>query len=326
MHASLRVLLKEVIDYAGLFPPAGLALGPAIANYLAYRAQPDAWMLSRFICPAARLTELGERLAAMDPRPRTVPVSAVARGGASRDELLRGLRQDLADIVAFQERAGALGRVECFELRLCPATDGDYRRLVGELDAAFTGAAIADGARVFFELPLAPSWRDDLAAFTDGLQALRVARAAATPRPRLAPPGVKLRCGGLTADAFPSAEQVAGVILACQMAQTPLKFTAGLHHPLRHIDAGLQTPVHGFINVFMAGVLAYALHLEAADLQAVVEEQDARQFHFLDEGASWNDAFATASEIAVARRDCVISFGSCSFDEPREDLRRLRWM
>ncbi|NUQ50561.1 MAG: hypothetical protein HUU27_11690, partial [Phycisphaerae bacterium] len=145
-------------------------------------------------------------------------------------------------------------------------------------------------------------------------------------RAGLAPPGMKLRCGGQTADAFPSAEQVAGVIHACQAAAVPLKFTAGLHHPLRHIDAGLQAPVHGFINVLMAGVLAYALHLEPADLQAVVEEQDARQFHFHDEGASWNDAFATASEIAIARRDRVVSFGSCSFDEPREDLRRMRWM
>src|SRR5439155_23923759 len=73
--------------------------------------------------------------------------------------------------------------------------------------------------------------------------------------------GYKLRCGGLHASTFPSIEQVAHVITACRDAGVPLKFTAGLHHPLRHYDSAVQTHVHGFLNAFGAGVLAHARKL-----------------------------------------------------------------
>ena len=59
MNASLRALLSGVVDYAGLFPPAGLPLDQAIRNYARYRQGSDAWMLGRFVIPAARLAEFG---------------------------------------------------------------------------------------------------------------------------------------------------------------------------------------------------------------------------------------------------------------------------
>ena len=40
---SLHILLKSLIDYAGLFPPSGLSMGDAIANYDRYRISPNAW-------------------------------------------------------------------------------------------------------------------------------------------------------------------------------------------------------------------------------------------------------------------------------------------
>lgn len=54
---SLRTLLANLIDYAGLFPPAGLALPAALANYEAYLCAPQSWMLNRLVLPAARLGE-----------------------------------------------------------------------------------------------------------------------------------------------------------------------------------------------------------------------------------------------------------------------------
>src|SRR5437762_2383275 len=59
MHASVRALLNQIIDYAGLFPPAKLPLEQALNNYLRYKKEsPYAWMLGRFVCPAAKLPEL----------------------------------------------------------------------------------------------------------------------------------------------------------------------------------------------------------------------------------------------------------------------------
>jgi hypothetical protein len=52
---ALRALLARLIDYAGLFPPASLELERALANFKHYRASKHAWMLGRFVIPAAQL-------------------------------------------------------------------------------------------------------------------------------------------------------------------------------------------------------------------------------------------------------------------------------
>jgi len=54
---SLRALLANLIDYAGLYPPAGLALPAVLENYETYMASPEGWMLNRLVLPLARLAE-----------------------------------------------------------------------------------------------------------------------------------------------------------------------------------------------------------------------------------------------------------------------------
>ena len=55
---SLQTLLAGLIDYAGLFPPASLSMEQALANYARYREGEHAWMLGRFVVPAARASEV----------------------------------------------------------------------------------------------------------------------------------------------------------------------------------------------------------------------------------------------------------------------------
>ena len=45
--------------------------------------------------------------------------------------------------------------------------------------------------------------------------------------------GYKLRTGGVTADAFPTSAQIAYALVTAATHQLPIKFTAGLHHPIR---------------------------------------------------------------------------------------------
>src|SRR3954447_588364 len=96
MTASLRALLANVIDYAGLFPPAQLPLDAAIRNYARYRAEPESWMLGRFICPAARLAELSPYVDELFGDGRPLAVSAL--GGQ------QSLRQDGEIIASFRDR------------------------------------------------------------------------------------------------------------------------------------------------------------------------------------------------------------------------------
>src|ERR1035441_1202106 len=56
--ASLQALLANLIDYAGLYPPAALPLHDVAEKYAAYRASPYGWMLNRLVLPAAKLAEM----------------------------------------------------------------------------------------------------------------------------------------------------------------------------------------------------------------------------------------------------------------------------
>ena len=55
---SVEALLRELVDYAGMFPPAGLSIGDAVTTYSRYCASADAWMVGTFVVAAERLAEL----------------------------------------------------------------------------------------------------------------------------------------------------------------------------------------------------------------------------------------------------------------------------
>ena len=76
--ATVRALMTGAIDYAGLFPPAGLTMPDAVARFAEYRRGPHAWMLGRFVVPVARLGELGDavKTVAADGLPWSVSVIA----------------------------------------------------------------------------------------------------------------------------------------------------------------------------------------------------------------------------------------------------------
>jgi hypothetical protein len=331
MVGSLRALMRGVIDYAGLFPPTQLPLDQAIRQYARYRKELDHGMLGQFVCPVAQLRDLEPYVDELFPeRALTFGLSALGRGGNDTSELLANLQRDQFAIDLFQGGSKAQAVVSNFEVRLpadyvpaahAPATDLTH---VAKVTTERSGAKRAP-LMIYWESSFRGDWRCSVSAVIEILSADRIGKRFVktyTTRPR----GFKLRCGGQEAAAVPSSEQVAFVIAACREAGVALKFTAGLHHPVRHFDPGMKTKVHGFVNVFAAGVLALAGRLHVQQIREIVEEEDPRSFVFSDEGLQWRDLHATTEEIGEARRQAVISFGSCSFDEPREDLRKLGWL
>lgn len=305
MPASLQALLKHVIDYAGTFPPACLSLDESIRNYARYRNGPDSWLLGRFVCPAVRLAELkpyAELFKEGDP----FHFAVLGSRGQNAEEAARNLAFDLHQLDAFRVYHGGRVVPDVLELYLPESVLPDGLRPDGVKAPQIT----------FYEAPEAAT-----EAVVSALQAINQSRAADA---GLA--GFKLRCGGGDPRAVPSTEQVAFVIATCRAADVPLKFTAGLHHPFRHYDANLRTMVHGFINVFGAGVLAHARGLSEGRIRLILEDEDVGHFAFDDQALRWKEYSASVAEIAAVRRDAVISFGSCSFDEPCDDLRALGWL
>jgi hypothetical protein len=315
---SIQTLLRGILDYAGLFPPAGLGMTEAAANYARYRDDARSWMLSRFICPAGRLPEL-EQAAGERWQAGGAPwsLSVLGRGADSPSDYLKGLREDLDRVAAFRERRDRAAVTEVLELPLPPiGGNGDPDRL-RDILAQTMSLLTAHSARpeaVFFEIGFGLDWDRHMPAAILAVSEHSGAETAA---------GVKIRTGGLTAQTFPSVGQVAAFVTAARDTGVFFKATAGLHHPLRRHDEEIGASMHGFLNVFGGAVLAHTLDLDRNDLRAVLEDEDPDHFEFDEDGLSWNGERIGIAEIEAARASFAVSFGSCSFTEPVEDLESL---
>lgn len=299
--ASLRALLAGSIDYAGLFPPASLALDPAVENYAQYVRAPDAWMLGAFVLPVAKCGEVSALLARFDVQNR-MRVSALGPKTESVPEFLTALHSAADAVSNFNARNGAAASVTQIEMPL-PSQPG----------AMVTEAAEAlDSLRVpvFFETT--PDEAEQTVA-------ILAEHRGATGSDLF---GFKLRTGGVIASAFPSSVQISRALVAANQHRVPIKFTAGLHHPVRHFHSSVQTKMHGFLNVLGAGVLAAEHGWDVQQTARMLEDESTEAFVFTDDTFGW-DRFEIATERVLEHRKLVTSLGSCSFDEPREDLRAL---
>ncbi|HEX5622197.1 MAG TPA: hypothetical protein VFX51_27470 [Solirubrobacteraceae bacterium] len=193
------------------------------------------------------------------------------------------------DLEAVHDARLAGREVELVEARIDPAWIPDTQELVH--------AKLGEGVEAFWELAPGRGLRGAVAA-------VREARA-----------GAKIRCGGATP--APPVEALAEFVAACRDAGVRFKATAGLHHAIRAGDA------HGFLNVLAAAVFAYTDGLTAEELMPLLAEEDPAAFAVDAAGLVVNDRSANAEQIAETRRDLFVAYGSCSFDEPVEDLTAL---
>ncbi|HTT64039.1 MAG TPA: hypothetical protein VMG35_19445 [Bryobacteraceae bacterium] len=249
---SLRALLEHLIDYAGLYPPAGLALPAVLENYEACLASEESWMLNRLVLPAAKLPEVR-------------------------------LRDNWRVTLLVESEPGRLpAQVETLETRLP------------------------------HKLSLATYCEAPLAEIGDGAFA-------------------KVRTGGLTPEAIPSAAALADFLREAAARRIAFKATAGLHHPLRserpltYATGSPRATVHGFVNVFVAAAFAWQ-DAPRELIQDVLLDEDAGAFEFLDGELRWRGRSLRAAEVRSARRGFAHSFGSCSFAEPVADLRMPGWI
>jgi hypothetical protein len=125
---------------------------------------------------------------------------------------------------------------------------------------------------------------------------------------------VKLRTGGTVRDAFPSIDLLADAVTILTDARHPFKCTAGLHTAVRHVDPVTGFPHHGFLNILVATVRALDGGTRAETVAILA----------LEDRAVLARAFAmvTPQQMSAAR-SAFTSYGSCSVDEPLDDLRQL---
>ena len=295
--SGVVALMSNLIDYAGLFPPAKLDMPATVRNYADYLSSPEAWMLGRLLVPAGRLDEFEPCAASLLPHDDEAEPWRISCLIAPAGE--RQLDEDLQRIASFNNHHAApdegLAIIDVIELRADSA-----QKIDDALDM------IADELFAFFELPIEDDPRGLIAALAGG------------------DAGAKVRTGGVTADAAPAPALLARFIGACASANVPFKATAGMHHPFRYHDDSVGARMFGFLNVFVGACLAHEVQLDQELLADLLDDESSSSFRFDAEGLAWREHRLSQDQITDARNHFAVSFGSCSFDDPRDGLRKLK--
>jgi hypothetical protein len=329
--APLNALLNGLIDYAGLFPPAKLEMPRAVELFAQHRASPHAGTLARFICPVSRLAEF-----AREANPRLPDLDAIPVGVTVATKIGSG---SATGVLVPPAGTNGNGYLPPEPWKLSVLIDGPLDQNLNAIDQFNQShyrnhhhSAVIDTVEIkvattqaieaaldllpeelypFFEIPTSADFR----TFATALAGTGA--------------GAKLRTGGITPDLFPSPEVVVDFLSVMNHACVPVKCTAGLHHPIRSAQPLTYEPncashtMHGFLNVFLAAAFFRALDIDKPTAVHLLTETHPEAFRFSDDHFSWRGLRLSTAQIEDAREEFAICFGSCSFEEPISDLKRL---
>jgi hypothetical protein len=285
--AALHALLAGAVDYAGLFPPAALSMGEAMAEYAAAQSGPDTWMLGRFVVPATRLEELAAQTPIAAPG-GSWRLSAIVRDGSDEDRTAvaafstSGVRAR-AVVDAVESKPGTLEGIDWLADAFRATCDAYVE----------VGAGADTGA-----------WLGRIAE--RGLKA-------------------KVRTGGLTADAVPSPSTLLAFIDAAVRWRVPFKATAGLHHAVRGTypvgseERSPRTTMYGYLNVLLA-TAARRAGLPLLEAEGLLRQTNPAGLVFTDRSVRWDGVELPLDLLREVREQQFTSFGSCSFREPAAEL------
>ena len=276
--------MAGAIDYAGLFPPAARPMAEAVRNYAAYRSGAHAWMLGRFVVPAARLEELAAAFAALPDAGGTPwPVSVIARAS------------DAATLAAFNARYGARLRIDMVEVP---------RVTVADVDGL---AVLTPAYDVYAEIDAAGDPAPVIAACARCGVGAKIRTGGVTPEAFPTPDQVAR---------FMRACHDAGVRFK---ATAGLHHAWRAEYPLTYEPDAVRGTMFGFAGVLLAAAAA-ASGADDHELARILAA-GGDGFGITARGAVLPSGRALPPElVAAARQTGLRSFGSCSFEEPVAEL------
>lgn len=296
MRQSLKKLLEKVIDYAGLFPPAEYGMKKAVTEYMELTSSGDEWIVDKFVCPVSKLDELIGVLGQVAD-----PTRVTAIGTFEPDSVAEAALSDTAAIARAQESGVVL--VETYEAKVL---QGDGLASAVSAIKKVQKASGIGALDVYVEVGWGEFMVDSIHDVANHFEEA----------------GFKARTGGVSANLFPSAEELAAFLSECSALEVPFKFTAGLHSPIRYYDETLGTYRHGFLNAILAGALAVSHDLTKREIEQVLMNDDASNFHFGYDDIRAGEHWIEAQQIDDFW-DIFGGFGSCSVSEPLEGLEKL---
>jgi hypothetical protein len=250
-------------------------------------------MLGRFVVPFSRLGEFLQ---------------------SARDFFVRDTENSWRlSVLASDDIYETISRVLEFNAEFAPNAVIDTIEVKAEsnFEIEYIADAIPDDLPAFFEVPINENLGELIATLAI--------------KKRFA----KIRMGGITEDSFPKTGQILRFIRTCLAANVPFKATAGLHHPVRcfkpltYEKDAPEGMMNGFLNVFLA-VAFMKMAYKRSLIRELLQDEWGESFIFDNFGVLWRqEYFLSVQQLAELRRKNIISFGSCSFEEPIADLQEI---
>lgn len=314
MNKSLTEFMNGLIDYAGLFPPASLSLDKAISEYFFYKKSEYSQIVSRFVVPASSVENL--KSICQKHNYGNISLSVILPDMEFDEKNENNILKSIEDLNKLL-KTNYFIEASSFEIKLPKNLSADSQenllRLIGNIISNIK--KISANSRIFFEpYVLGDNWENNIDIACEVINQNKEHS------------GFKLRTGGVTKDAFPHTDIFAYSIKKCIDLKIKFKATAGLHHPLRHFNPSVNTKMHGFFNVFISFLIAGKYNPSLKILKKIINTESAGEFNFTDDFITFEDFAISLKDIKNIKKSFSLSYGSCSIDEPVDDLKTLNLM
>lgn len=284
----MDTLLRGLFDYAGMFPPAALSFEGALETSARFGGLYRPFLVN------------GDMVLTLEEAQKLTP-DALKEASYPRHELklcLVGINKDnLQQAIAFASEERGIVQVVAIEAATDLTEDWTVERdQLAQLGVAFYVEPRVTNADW-------PSREAEIWNFVDRLN-------------EGGSVGLKVRAAGPTAL---SAATFARIIGEVNARNIPFKATQGLHHPIPEPRYGNE---FGFLGLTMALRLDHALGLTEAERLEILLSDEPADFVLYD-GFGFKLKRAMAQRVTQAMQAVPFGIGSCSLDEPDQDLTRL---
>ncbi len=313
---SLKVFMNELLDYAGMFPPAQLSLEESLKNYAEYLSHEYEDMLGKFVLPANKIDEtisfLNTHNSFLKVGKRKANFSIILSTCKNFSDFPSILHKDFQNIKLLSKNFET--SLDILSIEFLPAEDiliaNSNKRIEEYLSILFQQfSALNKKIEYFCEIPLNDNFNKKINEIFDYNRCNSDNQVQ-----------IKIRTGGVKKDQIPPTKKIAQFISLCAQKKLGIKATAGLHVPIPNFNQEVGTVLHGFLNVFSSMMLLYKGDISEEEIEEIISNYTYEDFKFSQDGLKIRNFLLTNKEIENLRKKYIKSFGTCSFLEPIEHL------
>ena len=318
---SLDIFMHELLDYAGLFPPAKLTLQESLLNYSSYTKHIQKNWLGKFILPSNKIAECIEIM--LDQKifksnNAFLKFSIILNSCEKFNDFNKIIDNDLKSIYQLKSTFNKhinIDSIEFFPPKevFQPNNLSLFRNML-----SFVNDKLLNAKEIKFKYIEIP-FSENINEYIEFISEFNL-------RQKEIKFCIKLRTGGVTPQQIPSAFHIAQAIRLSAEKQIPIKATAGLHVPVPNDNPEVGSRLHGFFNIFSCLMLCYKKLLTISEMENILVNYSYSDFKFTEEGFTVGNKFLPNAEMTHLRNSFIKSFGTCSFLEPIEHLQENNFL